>query len=599
MDYRIKLRQGSELDYLLQTDGVSDCRQKVVLNESSTLEFLLEVKSKKWRYFTGPGLTAEVNGRVYCTVGDSGVAAQRNKDGLRMPITMKELWYKLGYKYITAYNINPATSSEFDHIDTHMVVLLGNSSSPLYVNGTRRNNPHAVGTAKYMFWALLQDTGWTLDSRYDAFWPDGVFDLETDKKHVLDNILLLQSLYGGMLFWDSKNMRVALVDEKKYQQNDGYEVRYAKNLIGIERNENRDIYTRLYAYGNGNLNLAAVNGGREYIDNTSYTTEVLEGIVTHSDIYTQSSLLTWAKRQSEVYCKPRYTYSIDVLKYREKEHPAYPQPQLGHIARVFDPEIAPNGVKQRILSIDQNVYNEYDCKLAIGDTVNTFEGTLKDIVKAKEKTKDVIANTSQITGNIVRGEIPALTASNTYWTGVTTNLSGGISMVNQKADNIQLQVTDNKGNIGSLTVRATAVETRVTNAEGDIGNLTVRANLITSRVSNVEGRVTTAETRISQTANSVAVVVTENGQVNASAIIQSINGQSTYKVRADRIVFDGYMVAGRSQFETIVASQGVYAGALAAQKQFIIEDGGRFYWGGREVSLRTVGGVSGVLVATQ
>ena len=554
---RIILLAGNEKDYLTRNDTIRDCRQKVTINESSTLELQLEKSDRKWAYFSKPDMTAEVNGRVYCVWGEDSVKASRDMSGTHLPVVLKELWYKLGRKYITAYNINIATSAEFDHIDQHMVVLLGNSPDPLYINGSRVSNPYTVGTAPYMFWCMLYGTGWSLDTRYADYWPDGVFDLETDKQSRLENIQLLQSFYGGMLFWDSKNMRMALVDETKYQPYEGFQVRYAKNLVSIERRDNHDIITRLYPYGNSYLNIAAVNNDREYIDNFTHTTEIREGILTHNDIYTQSSLLTWGKRQSELYGKPRHAYSVDLFRYREEVGRAIPQPELGKLGKVIDPDIVPGGTTKRILSMDQNVFVDYDCSIIIGDTISTFEGKFKDIEEDASKAGGAISGTGQIPGAIVKGSTPALDASNRYWESVIKDANGNISAIQQTATSISTSVKNAIGDLSIIQQTASSISSNVSNARSDLSTIKQTATTISTSVTNARSdlsRIEQTATKISssvtdfvegysstitQTANRIALIVNANG-IRPAEIVASINKSgSSVKISANKVDIDG------------------------------------------------------------
>ena len=554
---RIILLAGNEKDYLTRNDTIRNCRQKVTINESSTLEFQLEKSDRKWAYFSKPDMTAEVNGRVYCVWGEDSVKASRDMSGTHLPVVLKELWYKLGRKYITAYNINIATSAEFDHIDQHMVVLLGNSPDPLYINGSRVSNPYTVGTAPYMFWCMLYGTGWSLDTRYADYWPDGVFDLETDKQSRLENIQLLQSFYGGMLFWDSKNMRMALVDETKYQPYEGFQVRYAKNLVSIERRDNHDIITRLYPYGNSYLNIAAVNNDWEYIDNFTHTTEIREGILTHNDIYTQSSLLTWGKRQSELYGKPRHAYSVDLFRYREEVGRAIPQPELGKLGKVIDPDIVPGGTTKRILSMDQNVFVDYDCSIIIGDTISTFEGKFKDIEEDASKAGGAISGTGQIPGAIVKGSTPALDASNRYWESVIKDANGNISAIQQTATSISTSVKNAIGDLSIIQQTASSISSNVSNARSDLSTIKQTATTISTSVTNARSdlsRIEQTATKISssvtdfvegysstitQTANRIALIVNANG-IRPAEIVASINKSgSSVKISANKVDIDG------------------------------------------------------------
>lgn len=398
-DY-IKILAGTTLRYLRREDGLTEGRQSAEINQSSVLAFTA-LNSEKVRSIMQPGVIAEWGGRRYCICGDSGVNMVRSTNGVFFQIEMKEIWYLLSKKYVTAYNIDLASSSEFDHIDTHMVVLKGNETHPVYVNGSQISNPHQVGTAPYMFYSILHGTGWSLDAKYAAYWPDGKFDLETDKKSVMENIETLQSLFGGMLFWDSVNQKVALVDEQKYQVFSGFRVRYRHNLKGIERTENRNVTTRLYVYGNNNLNISAVNSGKEYIENTSYTTQLLEDVATNNDIYDQASLLTWGVRQSEILCRPRYQYNIDVLMNPSLEMTSQKMPKIGELAEIIDEEIVGEPIRRRVLAVDQNILNASDCMLRIGDVIETFEGKFRDVQNMSAVTNVISTSANQVVGSAI------------------------------------------------------------------------------------------------------------------------------------------------------------------------------------------------------
>lgn len=453
MEKYIKIYAGQEVDYLLRSDGITEARQPLEINVSSLLTFTINSKSPKVKNLYYPDLIAECGGRRYCISGDNGVNKSRAIDGVYLNVEMKELWYELSKTTVTAHNIDIATSTQFDHIDQHMVVLLGNSTYPVNINGNDIENPYEVGTAPYMFYSILYATEWNLDPRYSGYWPDGKFDLETDKKGVLENIQLLQSFYGGMLFWDSVNMLVALVDENKYQKFSGYEVRYGYNLIGIEKRENRNITTRLYVYGNENLNIAAVNDGLEYIDNFSYTSRILEDIITNNDIYDQSPLLQWGQRQSEILCRPRYEYNIEILKYAENGFAQRPQPILGELARVIDDEIVGEPVLRRILSIDQSVFDESDCNLKIGDVIETFEGKFKDVTNTTTTTQIVTTSFNQVTGTAISNA--PLNTSNLVGTIDTSRLTGIVS-----AENVDWQGAQGETlNIDIVNARAAETET--------------------------------------------------------------------------------------------------------------------------------------------
>lgn len=596
MNNRIVLLNGTRKEYLTPADGVQNARQVVAINESSTLDFELARDSSKWDIFDLPGTTAEVNGRVYCIYGESSSGRSRDSSGLHLPVSMKELWYKLKGRRITAHNVDIA-NVEVDHIDTHMVYLLGNSPDALYINGQRFNAPHEVGTSKYLVWCMLRGSGWELDPKYDAYWPDGKYDLETDKKTVLENIQQLQEFFGGMLLWDSANKLMALVDEGKYQAFDGFDIRYRKNLISIERDDNYDIITRLYPYGNSNLNIAAINSNREYLDDFSYTSEVIEGILQNNNIHTQEYLLDWAKRRHTVLCRPRHTYTVDIFRLVSEIGKDIPQPEIGKLAKVYDPDVVKGGsTLQRIIRIAQNVFSEWDCDVTIGDVQSSFESLLKNMEAGSNKADNSIDNSGRVPGINIGGSIPQLDKSNIHWNGVTSGLdnriTNEISFVNstirdtenklqtsitQTASQIRLEASDMKRGLeSSISITAGEIRSEVRDVRNGLeSSISQTAGQIRSEVRDIRNGL---QSSITQNSNRIALVVSGNG-IRAAEIVASINSSgSQVKISADHVDIQGYVTfsdlstsgrttihGGNIQTNSITADK-LAANSISAQK---------------------------------
>lgn len=579
MKNAISLVKGTSRDYLTVnygSDEIQNARQIIDLtNDTSVLQFDLERYSRKWSYFDGDGVIATAGNREYCIFGESCIKRSRNNSGTHLNVSLKEIWYKLAKKYITAYNINIATSSEFDHIDKHMVVLAGNSKDSLFINGTKVSCPYPVGTAKYLFWCLLYNTGWSIDSKFDTYWPDGVYDLESDKKNILENIKQVKEFFGGMLLWDSANKKVALVDEVKYQEYSGFSVRYRKNIIGIERTEDRNVITRLYPYGNSHLNIADVNNSKEYIDDFTYSSEILEGIVTNSDIYSQASLLEWGKRQSKFYSNPRYTYTVDLFKFNSTDALAIPQPELGRLAKLFDEDIVGAPTLQRILKIDQNVFIEHDCKIAIGDIIRSFERKFVDTSEDAGKAGNVIDNNGKISGSIISGSSPALDKANLYWESVIEDTDRQLrTAITQTASEIRLEARDNKAALeASISLTASQIRSEVIDVRNGLqssiaqtaseirsevrdvktslqSSITQTASQIRSEVRDVQNGL---QSSITQESNRISLLVEgvgSNAKIRPAQIVASINSAgSSVLLSADKI-----QISGSTTFKSWVKS---------------------------------------------
>lgn len=221
----------------------------------------------------------------------------------------------------------------------------------------------------------------------------------------------------------------------------------------------------------------------------------------------------------------------------------------------------PNGKADfRVVLIDRSVFNQWDCNIEIGDLEERWLSQMKDIVQSEKTVSNTISNTTRISGQVVRGETPALTASNIKWTGVTNGLSNGISNLNVKTDNIQLEVNNNKGNIASLTITATQIQSTVTDMNGKMGVM---------------------QSQITQTANRISAVVTENGVIKAGVIAQAINSIGYATIRADAIIMTGASinVTGGDLFgATSISGTNITAqGSLNVNSGFRFQSGGKTY----------------------
>ena len=87
-----------------------------------------------------------------------------------------------------------------------------------------------------------------------------------------------------------------------------------KNLL--DAGVNNDIATKIYVYGDSNLNIASVNNGKEYLEDYSYTDTVYETIIYNTDITDATELKEWGKKQLELMCKPTYSYEVSAIDLR-------------------------------------------------------------------------------------------------------------------------------------------------------------------------------------------------------------------------------------------------------------------------------------------
>ena len=372
-------------------------------NGASTFTFQMNTKSQKWKDISDPENEYLVDGRKYCCISPNSIAIENET----VTVTAEETWNKLSKKYVQAYNV----PKEQEGIDDQTVVLLPKSKEPLVVNGVTYNNvPYPRGSAGYNIWAILQGTGWRLafcDVIADGFDPSqdyGVFNVETDQKDVLYNLEHIRELYGGIFVWDSINQTLSVHDSNKWNNDYGFEIRKGKNLNNLTIEYDNDIITRLYPLGESYLNIAAVNGGKRYLDNFSYTNTIYEGNLQNSDIYDQKQLKFWGEQQLAKLCKPRKTVTADIVDVRTVEGKEHETFDIHDIVTV----VYRDGVDEvltkeslRIISWQYEVFAPYNMSLELGDRKLNFVDFLKQAYESGNTSDGLIDSNGHISSDSI------------------------------------------------------------------------------------------------------------------------------------------------------------------------------------------------------
>ncbi|HWI52965.1 MAG TPA: phage tail spike protein, partial [Symbiobacteriaceae bacterium] len=344
-----------------ESDGVS-CEVEQELNGACNVIVKLPTTSAKAAELL-PERRIVAGGRKFVIM--SPASEQRSRDGRKtwIEVTAPSIRSLLAKQYVTVAN-----DYEPDPDWSTVSILasdLGQGGFP-------------AGSAGSALYRLLQGTGWTVGTVDTVGSLIEPHDLETEMLSVLENIQKIQQVWGGYLVWDEVNMTVSLREESAWRPGSGVRVEYAKNLKGITREENADLITRLYPFGQDNLTIASVNGGQLYIDDHHYSPAVYEGIWTNQDIADPAELKTAAQRVLAEISETRATYRIDLADLSVMPEYAHEGFALGDVVRVVDPAI----VKRRLVEADitaasgSTPVRDPDCDLNGDGKVDNADRTL-------------------------------------------------------------------------------------------------------------------------------------------------------------------------------------------------------------------------------
>lgn len=484
-----------------KADGLKDCYSDTRLNGESTLEFLLPATSEKIEELT-PECEIWANDRVYILRKDDAIDYIRDdKNALWAKGIAVERWKELDTSYVEPSISNDPTARPPADL---AVIIVGGGSN---LSGNR----YATGTAGHALYAILQGTGWTLGT-VDV---TGIRDLEIEKTSRLGIIKQIQNIWGGYLVWDSVNKVIHLRDAGKWQPYTGFQVRYRKNLKHITRTQSNKLVTKLYPFGHDDLDIAAVNGGKKYITNHSYTSKKYIGMYKNQDIYDQEELLEKANAELELICRPRYLYKVKLVDVRVLPEYSHEDFSLGDMADIIDPDIAPDSPRPRIIRHKFNLFRPWECELDIGnpeerlieqlkasfDTTGFIDGKfngngdmsgnyLEDLTVTDAKIKNLHAD--KITAGYISAD--RIEAKSITINKLNDDVAKGLNLLENTV--FASFASDTNSTLGS---HGTAIQqnasqislqaTSITNLGQDIARVDVKANNINLVVGRIEGNV--------------------------------------------------------------------------------------------------------------
>lgn len=426
-------------------DMMIDPTVTIESNGISTFTFSMNMYSQKWSDISDPENIYLVDGRKYVCLNETGIVTENET----VTVTAYETWKLLEKRYIQAYNV----PKEDEFIDDQTVCLLPKSTEPLVVNGvTYTNNPYPRGSAGYNIWALLQGSGWTLAycdviaDGFNAAEDYGVFNVETDQKDLLYNLEHVRDLYGGIFEWDSVNQTLSVHDSSKWNNDYGFEIRKGKNLQTLTISMDTDITTRLYPLGENSLNISAVNNGKRYVDDFSYTTAIYEKNLQNSDIYDQKQLLYWGQEQVKKLSRPRKNINCEIVDVRTVEGREYEIFDINHLATVVysdGPEQTLTKETLRIISWTYNVFAPYQATIELGDKLQNMVDFLKQSYDAGNKADGVIDSGGRIDYDSLWDY-----ENGTYWGDTLYNY------IHETEHRLEIKIDDVEGSLADFIVEA-------------------------------------------------------------------------------------------------------------------------------------------------
>jgi len=218
----------------------------------------------------------------------------------------------------------------------------------------------------------LQGTGWSLGTVT-------VTTLRTwkcEEKNALAILRKVQDIHGGDLVFDNGNKIVHLLTFSGKES--GALFAYKKNLNSIKRVvDTRSLVTRLYAYGKDGMTFSLINGGKEYVEDYTYSSEVRVSTLDCSNFTNPYQMLEFAKMRLAEYSKPRVSYvlsAMDLSVLTGYEHEDW---ALGDIVTVDDRDLNLT-IQTRIIGRQYNLQEPWKTVLELSSKLRELGDSSSD-----------------------------------------------------------------------------------------------------------------------------------------------------------------------------------------------------------------------------
>lgn len=251
-------------------------------------------------------------------------------------------------------------------------------------------------TAEVSMAYALEGTEWsvgTVNVRTKRTWT-------STEKNALSILRTIADLHGGDLVFDCPNRLVHLLTV--YGTDSGALFAYKKNMKSIKRVvDTRSLVTRLYAIGSDGLTFADINGGKAYVEDYTYSSDIRISTLDCSSFTNPYQMKEYTEMRLAQYSKPNISYvlnAMDLSVLTGYEHEAW---SLGDYVHVEDKDLGLS-VTTRVIRREYNLQEPWNTVLELSTTLKNLGSSASQW----DNVADSLEGTSMVTNNDIREMVP-------------------------------------------------------------------------------------------------------------------------------------------------------------------------------------------------
>lgn len=241
---------------------------------------------------------------------------------------------------------------------------------------------------------VLKYTGWNFVNRTST--PARTRDIYIQNQTVWEALKVLCEVYFIEMTVDTHTHTITAYDS--VGQDNGVFFISDMNLVNFRKDTNtHKLITRLIPIGKDGLNITSVNGGKDYIDNNTYSDKLLYGLWMQSAYTNPTQLKEDATKWLAEYAKPYITYNIDIIDlYRLNGNQLF-KFNVGDGVTIFD-KVTEEKVSQRVVKIEIYPQDPTRNTLELSNKGKTFSDYFQMIQLMQNMANHFIQTNGSATG---------------------------------------------------------------------------------------------------------------------------------------------------------------------------------------------------------
>lgn len=203
--------------------------------------------------------------------------------------------------------------------------------------------------------------------------------IEMDGPTALDIILDVEDLFGYRVRFDNHERVATIIIPENIRQSNAYVIDNVNLRKANFKGKSTDLYTRLYPVGKDGLRIGSVNGGKDYVENQTYTNETISKVWVDERYTDAQSLKEDAQARVDEACKPVRSWELDVADLHKLDARTWQDLEMSMFDKIL--LVDPHRKQRHIVQIrQQRIYPHHPERNKI--YVSTIAGSAQQTIKA-------------------------------------------------------------------------------------------------------------------------------------------------------------------------------------------------------------------------